>query len=287
MLDPMKAVHARTAGGLVLLLSLAAAWVTSRPQLLPFANAAAATPQPATASPESSVPNGGISPIGPNRAAVSSPTSPATSAAAAGPPDGVAPTPVPGIVEVRRGADIVYMSSDGKYVFTGNLYETATHQNLTEARQRELRRSLIDSLPESQMVVFSPPNPKYTVTVFTDVDCVYCRAFHKQIAVYNRLGVRVRYVFFPRTGPDTESWYKAEQVWCSSDRKQALTHAKLGESLAAKVCSNNPVARDYALGEAIGLQGTPGIVASNGAMLGGYLAPDALLEALQESSIAN
>ena len=108
------------------------------------------------------------------------------------------------------------------------------------------------------MVVFSPPNPKYTVTVFTDVDCVYCRALHRQIADYNRLGVRVRYVFFPRTGPNTASWFKAEQVWCSADRKDALTRAKLGEPLAAKVCADNPVAREYALGQAIGLEGTPG-----------------------------
>jgi thiol:disulfide interchange protein DsbC len=274
MLDPMKPVHAR-AGGLVLLLSVAAAWVTSQAQ-----------PPSSPDVPLSAVPNGGISPVSPNRAPAASPTSPAASAVG-GAPDGVAPTPVPGVVEVRRGADIVYMSSDGKYVFTGNLYQVSTHKNLTEERQRELRRSLIDSVSESQMLVFSPPKPKYTVTVFTDVDCVYCRAFHKQIAVYNRLGVRVRYVFFPRTGPNTESWFKAEQVWCSADRKDALTRAKLGQSLSAKPCGNNPVARDYALGEAIGLEGTPGIVAANGAMLGGYLAPDALLEALQESSIAN
>jgi thiol:disulfide interchange protein DsbC len=278
----MKPVHARMAGGLVLLLSLAAASVTSRSQPL----SSATTSSAAGAPPVTAVPNGGISPVSPNRASAAGAASPAATVVG-GAPDGVAATPVPGIVEVRRGADIVYMTSDGKYVFTGNLYQVATHKNLTEERQRELRRSLIDSVPESQMVVFSPPNPKYTVTVFTDVDCVYCRAFHKQIALYNRLGVRVRYVFFPRTGPNTESWFKAEQVWCSADRKDALTRAKLGQSLSAKPCSNNPVARDYALGEAIGLEGTPGIVASNGAMLGGYLAPDALLEALQDSAIAN
>lgn len=285
MLNSMKPVQARMAGGLILLLSVAAASVTSHSQSLSPAATPASQSGPSALG---AVPNGGISPVSPTRApsAAVAPASPAA-AVVGGAPDGVAPTPVPGIVEVRRGADIVYMTSDGKYVFTGDLYQVSTHKNLTETRQRELRRSLIESVPESQMVVFSPPNPKYTVTVFTDVDCVYCRAFHKQIAVYNRLGVRVRYVFFPRTGPNTESWFKAEQVWCSADRKEALTRAKLGQSLPAKVCSNNPVARDYALGEAIGLEGTPGIVASNGAMLGGYLAPDALLEALQANSIAN
>jgi thiol:disulfide interchange protein DsbC len=196
------------------------------------------------------------------------------------------PTPVPGIVEVRRGADIVYMTNDGQYVFTGDLYQLSTRNNLSEARRRELRTQLINALPESQMVIFSPAAPKYTVTVFTDVDCVYCRELHRQIADYNRLGVRVRYMFFPRTGPNTDSWRKAEQVWCSADRKAALTRAKLGEDLDARPCSATPVAQEYALGKALGIEGTPGIYAANGALLGGYLPPDALLAALTQQDSA-
>jgi thiol:disulfide interchange protein DsbC len=194
----------------------------------------------------------------------------------------VHPTPVAGVFEVRRGADIVYMSGDGQYVFIGDLYNVPSHSNLTEAHRRVLREKLIDSIPESRMVIFSPPEPKYTVTVFTDVDCAYCRELHRQIADYNRLGVRVRYIFYPRTGPDTASWHKAEQVWCSADRKSALTRAKLGQALDAKPCGDTPVAQEYALGRAIGLQGTPGIVASNGAMIGGYLPPQALVEELAQ-----
>jgi thiol:disulfide interchange protein DsbC len=213
-----------------------------------------------------------------------SPLMPATAPSGGAAPDGVSPSPIPGIVEVRRGADIVYMSSDGKYVLTGELYRVDKHIDLTEQRRRELRRELIDALPESQMLVFAPKNPKYTVTVFTDVDCVYCRALHGQIEDYNQLGIKVRYVFFPRTGPNTSSWYKAEQVWCSTDRHAALTRAKLGEPLSAKVCAANPVAREYALGQAIGLEGTPGIIASNGALVGGYLPPTALLAALKQSA---
>ena len=191
-------------------------------------------------------------------------------------------SPVPGVFEVRRGADIVYMSGDGQYVFTGDLYNVPTHSNLTEAHRRVLRQKLIEAIPESQMVIFSPPQPKYTITVFTDVDCAYCRELHRQIADYNRLGVRVRYIFYPRTGPNTESWHKAEQVWCSADRKAALTRAKLGQALDAKPCGNTPVEREYELGRAIGLEGTPGIVASNGAMVGGYVPPQALVEELAQ-----
>ena len=132
------------------------------------------------------------------------------------------------------------------------------------------------------MLIFGPKDPKYTVTVFTDVDCGYCRKLHSQIADYNRLGVRVRYLLYPRTGPNTSSWTKAEQVWCSSDRNDALTRAKLGQELPAKPCSNNPVARSYALGQDFALDGTPAIVLTNGAMLPGYVPPDVLLKQLKD-----
>jgi thiol:disulfide interchange protein DsbC len=197
-------------------------------------------------------------------------------------PEDVQPTPVAGIFEVLRGSDILYVTRDGDYAFTGDLYQVHTRADLTEVHRRELRRKLVAEVPESRMVIFAAPHPKYTVTVFTDVDCAYCRAFHKQIAEYNRLGVSVHYVFYPRTGPDTESWHKAEQVWCSADRKAALTRAKLGEALDAKPCANTPVAQEYELGKEIGLEGTPGIVAANGTMVGGYLPPDMLVEQLQQ-----
>jgi thiol:disulfide interchange protein DsbC len=189
-------------------------------------------------------------------------------------------SPVPGLYELRQGGDVVYVTADGRYGFSGDIYRVADKVDITEARRKELRLELIGAVPESSMVVFAPANPKYTVTVFTDIDCQYCRALHKQIAEYNRLGVKVRYVSFPRTGPNTESWYKAEQVWCSADRRAALTDAKLDKPLSAKRCQPNPVAAQYELGRQIGLQGTPGIVTEQGDMLPGYMPPDVLLEQL-------
>jgi thiol:disulfide interchange protein DsbC len=189
-------------------------------------------------------------------------------------------TPIPGIYEFRQGAELVYVTADGRYGFAGDLYRLADRNNLSDTRRRELRLDLLRSVPESSMVVFAPPQTKYTITVFTDVDCTYCRALHKQIAEYNRLGVKVRYMFFPRSGPDTESWSKAEQVWCSVDRQAALTQAKLGVALKSAVCKPNPVADQYALGRAIGLTGTPGIVTESGDLLPGYAPPDELVQEL-------
>lgn len=198
-------------------------------------------------------------------------------------PEELRATAVPGIYELTRGADIVYVTADGKYAFTGDLVELASNSNLTEQHRRELRVKAVAAFPEDDMLVFGPKDTKYTVTVFTDVDCPYCRKLHSQIATYNRYGIRVRYLLYPRTGPNTEAWTKAEQVWCSPDRNAALTLAKLGQELKSKPCPNNPVARSYALGQDFALEGTPAIIMPNGEMLPGYVPPDVLAQHLKDA----
>ena len=190
-------------------------------------------------------------------------------------------TPIPGLFEILRGTDAAYVTADGKYAIAGDLYDLRTNVNLTESQRRDVRRQLLSAIPESQMVIFGPKQARHTVTVFTDVDCAYCRKFHSQIAEYNRLGIRVRYVFYPRTGPNTESWTKAEEVWCSPNRNDALTRAKRGEALNVKLCPNTPVAREYELGRKFDLDGTPAIVLGDGEMLPGYVSPIELAQALR------
>lgn len=198
-------------------------------------------------------------------------------------PEELRASPIPGVYELARGTDIAYVSEDGKYAITGDLYDMDSSTNLTENTRRTERKKLIAAVPESQMVVFSPKDPKYTVSVFTDVDCGYCRKLHSQIADYNRLGIKVRYLFYPRTGPNTESWEKAEEVWCSNDRARAMTRAKAGEDIKApKHCANSPVARQYELGQEVGVRGTPAILLDDGEMLPGYLPPQVLAQHLRE-----
>jgi len=198
-------------------------------------------------------------------------------------PDQLRATPIPNIYELSRGADVAYVTTDGKYAFSGDLIDLPQNKDLTEEHKRDLRVKEMGAIPESEMVIFGPKEARYTVTVFTDVDCAYCRALHSQIADYNRMGIRVRYLFYPRTGPNTSSWTKAEQVWCSDNRNDALTRAKLDQPLQAKPCANNPVARDYALGRSFGVEGTPSIVTSDGELIGGYLPPAELLQELKKA----
>jgi len=197
------------------------------------------------------------------------------------------PSPIAGLYEFVQGADISYITVDGKFFIDGNLYDMKSRANLTEEMRAHARVALVGAVPESEMLIFSPPNPKYTITVFTDVDCAYCRKLHSDMAELNRLGIRVRYMFFPRTGPGTESWHKAEVVWCSPNRNDALTRAKAGAVLdLSKTCGSTPVKREYDLGQSIGVRGTPAILTDSGEYIPGYMPPRELLEQIKELQVA-
>jgi len=197
-------------------------------------------------------------------------------------PASVRPSVLPGIFEVARGAEVLYVSSDGQYALSGDLFVTATGKNLSEKRRIEARQIALRGVSDADAIIFEPKHPRYTVTVFTDVDCTYCRKLHSEIAEYNRLGIRIKYLSFPRTGPNTEAWRKAEVVWCSADRREALTRAKLGGELTGKTDCATPIARSYELGQELGIRGTPGIFTEGGEYLPGYYSPERLVQRLKE-----
>ena len=190
----------------------------------------------------------------------------------------ITPTPIPGIYEVRLGAQIAYVSADGNYLIQGDIYDLNSEENLTERRRTAARVEAVDQVGESSMVIFGAEDAGHTVTVFTDIDCGYCRKLHRQMADYNAEDIRVRYMFFPRSGPETESWVKADKVWCSEDRNSALTRAKAGEVIEADDCGSTPVAQHYDLGVSFGIRGTPAILLESGEIVPGYVPPAELAD---------
>jgi thiol:disulfide interchange protein DsbC len=199
-------------------------------------------------------------------------------------PEDVGPSPIPGLYEVTMGGLIAYVSGDGKYLVSGNVYDLDTQVNLTATRRNAARSKALAAAPEDQMIVFSPANAKMTVTVFTDIDCGFCRRFHNQIAEMNKAGIRVRYLMFPRSGPGTESWRKAEAVWCAADRREALTRAKRGEEVKSKSCkAEQAIQAQYSMGEDMGVEGTPAIFTQSGDYVGGFMTTDQLVKVIQES----
>ena len=193
----------------------------------------------------------------------------------------ISDSPIPGFKEVVLGARVVYLSNDGKRLIQGALFDIPSRENLTSLSEAVLRKGLLDSAGADRRIVFAAEKPRHVVTVFTDIECGYCRKLHEQIAAYNRLGITIEYLFFPRTGLSSESFDKAVAVWCAPDRRIAMTAAKSGQTLPKGNCTN-PVTQDYDLGRRIGLEGTPAIYAANGEQLGGYVEPAAMLARLDE-----
>jgi thiol:disulfide interchange protein DsbC len=191
-----------------------------------------------------------------------------------------------GLYETVINGEILYFSADGRYAFQGDVIALETRENITENQRLKLRKEKLASLNETEMIVYEPEETKHTLTVFTDIDCGYCRKLHNQMDDYNKLGIRIRYMAFPRAGIDSDSYDKAENVWCAEDRKQAMTDAKNGKTVNSKNCST-PVKAQYQVGRQLGVQGTPALFLESGEMLPGYVPPARLKQLLDEKVAAS
>jgi len=196
-------------------------------------------------------------------------------------------TDIEGYYEVNfEGIEPLYVSSDGKYLISGDIYLITKEGllNKSEARRDFQRRALLEGLDSSQFITFEPPQIKHNIFVFTDVDCGYCRQFHSQIDDYLNLGIKVNYLAYPRSGIGSESYRKIASAWCSEDPNYSLTVLKQGEEILDNVCPNNPVENHFNLGRSFGVQGTPSIVTQEGKLIPGYLPPEDLLNILVTNS---
>jgi thiol:disulfide interchange protein DsbC len=198
--------------------------------------------------------------------------------------DDVSISPVDGWYTIHKGSIVAYISADGRYLLQGDLIDLDTQANLSEAVRNEARRELMASVKDEDVILFSPADVKYSVSIFTDVECTYCRRLHSQIDEYLAHGIEVRYLMYPRNGPTSRAWSTAEEVWCSSDRNSALTAAKMDRKFASTDCDASIVQEHYDMGHDVGLSGTPAIVFDDGTLISGYLPPDQLKARLDQGA---
>lgn len=190
--------------------------------------------------------------------------------------EAIAPSPVAGLYEVQiQNGQALYVSSDARFLIPGDLFEAREEGlvNLGESRRNELRKQKIAALDEKDMIVFpaaAGAERQAVLTVFTDVDCPYCRKLHGEIAELNAMGVTVRYLAFPRTGLNTETSAKMIATWCADDRQAMFTAAKRGTDVPAADC-DSPVEEQYQLGREVGVTGTPALVFDDGTIVPGYV----------------
>lgn len=195
----------------------------------------------------------------------------------------IQPSPIKGLYMVIAPPRIIYISEDANYIIEGDITNIITGEELTSSYRNAARYAAVDALKDT-MIIFSPPKDKikHIITVFTDVDCYYCKKLHKEVDEFNRLGIQVRYLAYPRQGIGSAGYDKAVTVWCSKDKKTALTRAKNGEKLKSIKC-DNPVAKHFALGNLLGVRGTPAIILENGQLYPGYIPAARLSQALDQA----
>lgn len=199
-------------------------------------------------------------------------------------PENISLSPVDGWYTVQKGSIVAYVSKDGRYLLQGDLIDLDQQVNLSERSRVKARKELISTVQDDQAILFSPTEIRYSVTVFTDVDCTYCRKLHSQIDDYLAHGIQIRYLLYPRNGPASRSWNTSEDVWCARDRNSALTAAKLDRDFETQNCDASTITRHYMLGQDVGLNGTPAIVFDDGTLISGYLTPAALSSRLQQAA---
>lgn len=187
--------------------------------------------------------------------------------------------PAEGVYRLYLQGTYAYAYVDGDYVLLGDLYNTKDQVNLGEQASAEQMAEQLKNVPVSEMIVFGPENPKRYITVFTDIDCGYCRKLHQEVPELTAAGVQVRYLAFPRAGVGSESHKKYVSVWCNADQQSALTDAKAGKTIDSASCEN-PIEKTYNLGREVGVKGTPTIIFDDGTVTPGYVPSARLLERL-------
>ncbi len=199
------------------------------------------------------------------------------------PVESIAEGPYPGWYEIVTDARVVYVDEDLTRLFQGNVIDLTHGVDLTERRMAGIHMGLINELGEENMLVYQGANnSKRSITVFTDINCGYCRLLHSEIDTLIKNGVSVRYLMFPRAGLESDSRVALESVWCADDPQAAMTAAKAGQPITEKACET-PVELHYAIAQQVGLRGTPLIYLDNGTAIPGYREASALVEMIQST----
>ncbi len=197
-------------------------------------------------------------------------------------PDSVSKSPAEGLYEAVYGTQVIYVTEDARYVIQGAVMDLDDgKRDITEVASSRARQKYMTQINEQESIAFGAEKSKHTITVFTDIDCGYCRKLHNEMDQYASYGIKVNYLLFPRNGITSPSYAKAVSVWCSDDRAKALTRAKSGEELPAGNC-DNPVASHFELGQKIGVTGTPAILTAGGELMPGYIPAKQLAQRLDD-----
>ncbi len=184
---------------------------------------------------------------------------------------------VGGLYEIVIGRDVAYTDSEGRYFFFGPLVDMERHENLSAARKEELSRVDVNVLTPADAIMRVKGGGRRKLYVFSDPDCPYCRQLEAQL---DRLDDVTIYTFlYPIASLHADAGRKAEAIWCEgSDSARADRWTRVvgkGEQIASHTC-DNPLKRNLALGNSLGIQGTPTLITADGHLRAGLAESSAI-----------
>jgi len=198
--------------------------------------------------------------------------------------ESIEPSIFDGIYKVYYGdLQPIYVSQDGNFFIYGDMYQINSNRiiNITNEETKSRRVDLLSSIPSNELIIFKSKNEISAITVFTDVDCGYCRKLHSQISEYNKVGITVKYAAFPRSGIGTQTFTRMVGAWCADEPKKVITDLKNDKKLNLDFCDDQPIAKHYVIGQKLGISGTPAIITPDGELIPGYVSPEELLSRLK------
>ncbi|QIA64218.1 thioredoxin fold domain-containing protein [Vibrio astriarenae] len=200
----------------------------------------------------------------------------------------VVPSDIPGLVEVQTASGVLFSSLDGEHFIAGTLYGFDAEGNVEDIlakRQQPKNAELISQYSDS-MIEFKADNEKHVLTVFTDITCGYCVKLHNDMGEYNKRGITVRYLAYPRQGPQGPVADQMAQIWCADDQQTAMHNGKVNREFPEQnekfeQCLDT-VQQSFALGRKLGISGTPALFTESGELISGYMPPQALINHLEQ-----
>lgn len=195
-------------------------------------------------------------------------------------PNDITVSPISGLYRITLGSQVAYVTADGHFLLRGDIIDLSNGVNLTGSRREAARLAYLAKINPADMIKFSAPHPRRSITVLTDIDCQYCRVLEHARPALNALGISVHYLAFPAGGVGSVAWRKAVDVWCAKNRRAAFIAAMHGAAPKHITCPNTAVMAGYRFGRWLGLEGTPAIITDRGRLIDGYVPPATLEKVL-------
>jgi len=198
----------------------------------------------------------------------------------------ISTTDFDGVAEVlmTNPIDSIFVSSNGKYLIQGDIINLDKRAKMSSGdKVKLLKKAELDSIKDSDKIIFKAKNEKYSVNVFTDVDCPFCAKLHAEVGEINDLGITINYLASPLEQLHPKAQMQMEKIWCASDKVKAMDDYKRNRIIPNSPKCDNPVASQIAIARKLGVNGTPAIFLEDGTQISGYVPAKTLLTRIENS----